>query len=603
MEVNDQIEVFKEFIDTHYKSQLYEVIQSGKKSLILSFNDLILFNPELADHLLDDPENTARSAELAIEQFDLPSEVKGIIVRFNSLPETQKMRISDVRSEHLGKFLFIEGIVRQASDVRPQVTSAKFECAGCGNSISILQIDQKFKEPSRCTCGWRGKFRLLSKDLIDVQHLKIEESSESLYGGEQPKRLSVFLKEDLVEPKMERRTTPGAKIRIYGIVKEVPIQLKTGVPSTRYDLILEANNIEPVQEDYTNIILTHEDEEQILDLSKNPKVFDKFVAAIAPSIYGHDRIKEALVLQLFGGVRKEKPDGTTNRGDIHVLLVGDPGAGKCLHGNTKIVLSDGSIIKISDFVNSNTKSKLDGGFIRDNFLVPSVNFDGKSIYNGSNIVWKRKYNDNLIKITTQSGNEILVTKNHPLFTTTNGVIYSIVAENLKLGVHIATPNYIKVNGELQKLPPNFIRSISNNRINLKVPEFLDENLARFFGYLLGEGWGKLKVKGAMVSFTNEDCKLLEDFSSVLKLLGVNYTLRESHKGKSCKEIYCCSIEFARFIALIEPTLLMGSRYKKIPNLIKKSPNYILKEFLKAYFDSEAYVDKKDRVVEVSSASK
>jgi replicative DNA helicase Mcm len=328
MEVNDQIEVFKEFIDTHYKSKFYEVIQTGNRALIMSFQDLVNFNHELADALLDNPEDTIKSAELALEQFDLPEQGKDITVRFKGLPETQKSRISDIRSSHLGKFLFIEGIVRQASDVRPQVTNAEFECAGCGNTLTILQIDTKFKEPSRCTCGWRGKFRLLSKVLIDVQHLKIEESSESLYGGEQPKRLSVFLQQDLVEPKMERKTTPGAKIRIFGIVKEVPIQLKTGAQSTRYDLILEANNIEPVQEDYSELILSKEDEEQIIAFSKDPACYEKLSKAIAPSIYGHERIKEALVLQSFGGVRKEKPDGTVGRGDIHVLLVGDPGSGK-----------------------------------------------------------------------------------------------------------------------------------------------------------------------------------------------------------------------------------------------------------------------------------
>ncbi len=328
MEVNEQIESFKGFIEGHYKSQLYEIVQSGKKSLIISFTNLVDFNPELADDLLDNPEDTIRAAELALEQFDVLGDVKKIAVRFKELPETQKMRISNIRSVHLDRFLYVDGIVRQASDVRPQVTSAKFECAGCGNTISILQIDTKFKEPSRCTCGWRGKFRLLSKDLIDVQHLKIEESPESLEGGEQPKRLSIFLKEDLVEPKMEKKTTPGSKIGIYGVVKEVPIQLKTGAQSVRYDLILEANYVEPIQEDYSNIVLTKEDEEQIVSLSKDPKIFDKFAKSIAPSIYGHDRIKEALVLQLFGGVRREKPDGTVSRGDVHVLLVGDPGSGK-----------------------------------------------------------------------------------------------------------------------------------------------------------------------------------------------------------------------------------------------------------------------------------
>ncbi len=328
MDANEQIERFKEFIDTHYKVGLYDLARQGKKSLIVSFSDLVKFDHELADYLLENPNDAIRAAELAAEQFDLPEDSRRINIRFKDLPKSQMIKISNIRSTHLTKFLVVEGIVRQASDVRPQVTNAKFECAGCGNTITILQIDTKFKEPSRCTCGWRGKFRLLSKDLIDVQHLKIEEAPEGLEGGEQPKRLSVFLKEDLVEPKMERRTAPGSKVRVYGVVEEVPILLKTGAQSVRYDLILESNNIEPVQEDYSDIVISREDEDKIISFSKDPKIFDKFVRSIAPSIYGHDRIKEALVLQLFGGMRKEKPDGTTIRGDIHVLLCGDPGAGK-----------------------------------------------------------------------------------------------------------------------------------------------------------------------------------------------------------------------------------------------------------------------------------
>lgn len=328
MDVNEQIERFKEFIDGSYKTQLYDLVNQGKKSLVISFKDIVNFNHELADDLLENPEDVIRAAELAAEQFDLPEDNKRILVRLKDLPESQRVRISNIRSNHLGRFLSVEGIVRQASDVRPQVTSAKFECAGCGNTLSILQIDTKFKEPSRCTCGWRGKFRLLTKDLIDVQHLKIEEAPESLEGGEQPKRLSIFLKEDLVDPKMERRTTPGSKINIFGVVKEVPIPLKTGAQSVRYDLVLEANNIEPVQEDYTDIKITKEDEDQIKDFVKDGKAFEKLVKAVAPSIYGYEKIKEALVLQLFGGARKEKPDGTTIRGDMHMLLVGDPGIAK-----------------------------------------------------------------------------------------------------------------------------------------------------------------------------------------------------------------------------------------------------------------------------------
>jgi len=324
----DQIEKFRELIETEYSKKLHELIAKGRKSLIIDFSELSQFDMELAEDLLAEPEEVIRAAELALEQFDLPEDHSLTRVRFMNLPESQKLKIANIRSVDLGKFVWMEGIVRQASDVRPQVTSAKFECGGCGNTISLLQIDTKFKEPTRCTCGWRGKFKLLSQDLIDVQHLKIEEAPESLDGGEQPKRISVILKEDLVDPIMEKKSAPGSRINVFGIVSQVPITLKTGAQSIRYDIIVDANNVQSVQEEFADIILNKEDEDEILEFSKDPLLFEKFIKGIAPSIYGHDEIKKALVLQLLGGIRKVKPDGTANRGDIHVLLVGDPGSGK-----------------------------------------------------------------------------------------------------------------------------------------------------------------------------------------------------------------------------------------------------------------------------------
>ncbi|HLC86205.1 MAG TPA: hypothetical protein VJG30_02885 [Candidatus Nanoarchaeia archaeon] len=474
MDINEQITRLKEFIEIHYKNKLYDVVHQGKKSLVLDFNELTHFDHEIADSLLDDPEDTVRAAELALEQFDLPKSSRLSRVKFRNLPETQKIKISEIRSDHLGKLLFVEGIVRQASDVRPQVTNAKFECAGCGNTISILQIDTKFKEPSRCTCGWRGKFRLLSKDLIDVQHLKIEESPERLEGGEQPKRLSIFLKEDLVEPKMEKKTAPGSKINIFGIVKEVPITLKTGAQSTRYDIIMDANNIESVQEDFSDIVLSKEDGEKIVNFSKDPKLFEKFTKAIAPSIYGHENIKDGLVLQLMGGVRREKPDGTTIRGDIHVLLVGDPGSAKstlmqfiskaapkarfvsgtsasgagltcavvkdeflkgwaleagamvlankgicCLHPETK-VLSNNKIISIEDLYNENIEEEFYSGkekvFVHDlNINLPTFDLSKMEIFNTNSTKIRRKWHKgNLINIKLDSGNKILLTPDHKL---------------------------------------------------------------------------------------------------------------------------------------------------------------------------------------------
>jgi replicative DNA helicase Mcm len=263
--------------------------------------------------------------ETAIQEFGL---IKNVRVRLINTLKSQEIKIRNIRSKHLNQLIVIEGIIRQSSDVRPQVVNAKFECPSCGTIMSVLQIDKKFREPSRCSCGRKGGFRLISKEMVDTQRLVIEEAPDSLTGGEQPKRLNVFLKEDLVEPKMEEKTTPGSRVRIIGILKEVPVPLQTGGLSTRFELSIEANNVIPLEETFEELDINDEDERQILELSQDPLVFEKFARSISPSIWGYEEIKKSLVLQLFGGVQKIHKDGQKSRGDIHILLIGDPGVAK-----------------------------------------------------------------------------------------------------------------------------------------------------------------------------------------------------------------------------------------------------------------------------------
>jgi len=307
-----------------YKKEIGKSIRE-KNVIYVGFDDLASFSHVLAEELLERPDEILTILELALEETGL---VKNPKIRFNNLPKTHFMKVRDLRAKHLNQFLWIEGIVRQASDVRPQVVSAKFECPSCGTIISVLQIEKKFREPTRCSCGRKGGFKLISKEMVDAQRIVIEESSESLVGGEQPRRMSIFLKEDLVEPKMEERTTPGSKIKILGILKEVPVPLVSGALSTRFDLAVYANNVVPLEESYEELEISEEDEKEIKELSADPIIFSKLSESIAPSIYGYEEIKQSLVLQLFSGVRKEKVDGTVTRGDIHVLLVGDPGVAK-----------------------------------------------------------------------------------------------------------------------------------------------------------------------------------------------------------------------------------------------------------------------------------
>ena len=328
MNANEQIKKFHEFVEQHYYAPLLEAVRKGQTFLPVDFSDLMRFDSALAEELLEQPDEVLAAAELAVKEFDLPSEVKKFFFRFYNLPENQRIMIRDIRSKHLRKFLWTNGVVRQKSDVRPEVTEVRFECPSCGQVISVIQLDKKFREPSRCSCGRKGKFKELSKELIDGQGMVLEETPEELDGGEQPKRINVFLKNDLVSPLNEKKSNPGSKVRVYGWVTEIPITLRTGGQSTKFDLIVEANQLEPIEEDFTSLEISSEEIEQIQNLAKDPGIYEKLIDNLAPSIYGHEKIKEALLLQLVGGVRKKRQDGVVTRGDMHILLIGDPGAGK-----------------------------------------------------------------------------------------------------------------------------------------------------------------------------------------------------------------------------------------------------------------------------------
>ena len=328
MDVAEQVAKFEEFLDLNYKTELAENIRKGLDYLYIDFAKLSRFDPDLAGILLEDPENVAKAGEIAVNSFNMARQPVSFHLRFFNLPNSQVVKIRDIRSKHINKLICVHGLVRQKTDVRPQVTSSRFECPACGNIIPILQLDTKFREPSSCGCGRKGKFRLISKELVDAQGLDLEEVPDQLDGGEQPKRIKTLLKKDLVSPLSDKKTNPGTKIILVGVLKEVPIITRDGSKSTRFDLIIEANYIESMEEGFGDITITEEEMKQIRELSKDKFMYEKFVSSIAPSIYGHEKIKEALVLQLVGGVRQMRRDGVAARGDIHILLIGDPGSGK-----------------------------------------------------------------------------------------------------------------------------------------------------------------------------------------------------------------------------------------------------------------------------------
>ncbi len=327
MEDGEIKQKLEEFFRCFYEKELLKAVRKGKRSIEVDFSLLDKFSPEIADELINNPERILPLAEQAIAGIDIPAEEDvRLVPRFKNLPESCFVRIRNIRAEHLGKLVLLDGIVRRASEVRPEIGVAIFQCPDCGSLIEVEQTERTLKQPDICSCGRKTGFKLVDKKLFDARWIVIEEPFE-VVEGDRPGEISVFLKDDLTSPEMQRKTDPGNRVRVVGILKEIKRTYR-GKLRTQMDFYVEANYVEPTEIEWEEIEITPEDRKKIHELARDPNIYEKFVRSIAPSIYGMKEIKEAILLQLFGGVPHVLPDGTRIRGDIHILLLGDPSVAK-----------------------------------------------------------------------------------------------------------------------------------------------------------------------------------------------------------------------------------------------------------------------------------
>jgi len=301
-----------------------------KRSLYVNYWDIDKAEPKLADLLLNQPYKALYNAEEALKNIDVASENDlQLHFKVTSLPDTNRILIRKIRANHLGKLAAVEGLVKKRTEVRPKLQVGAFQCQKCGAVIKIEQEEDILKEPSECYedqggCGRVSSFKLLTSlsSFIDSQKIEIQESPEGLRGGAQPEKIGVYLEDDLVG-----EIAPGDRIIVNGILHSS--QRRRGTfRLTAFDKVMEAISIERQQLAFEEVEVTPEDEKEIVNLSKDPELYKKIKQSISPTIYGLDVEKEALILQLFGGIAKQMPDGTRIRGDIHTLFVGDPGTAK-----------------------------------------------------------------------------------------------------------------------------------------------------------------------------------------------------------------------------------------------------------------------------------
>jgi len=306
---------------------------------------------------------------------------KDFWVSFSNLPGTKRLR--DLKAEHIGQLSSFSGVVTRTSEVRPELIVGKFMCGECGEVIPDVEQQCRYTEPSIClkqTCSNRKKFVLMKEGctFIDWQRVRVQENADEVPAGSLPRSMDVILRHESVEtaragdkavftgsltviPETAPANMAGDRTELGSSGKGSAARtMSTGVGGLRdlgvrelfYRTCFVAHSVVNVAgptaggnenassntgvnirggDDEKEVVnsFTQEQLNDIERMSKDPKIYDKFVRSIAPTVHGHLNIKKAIALMLFGGVHKMTKEGGTNlRGDINVLVVGDPSCAK-----------------------------------------------------------------------------------------------------------------------------------------------------------------------------------------------------------------------------------------------------------------------------------
>ncbi|PHH77254.1 hypothetical protein CDD80_784 [Ophiocordyceps camponoti-rufipedis] len=324
------------YTDSHGKSVYGDRINTmsteNGESLEVSYEHLSESKAILAYFLANAPtEMLALMDKVAMEvvllQFsDYASIRSEIHVRITDLPVHYTLR--QLRQSHLNCLVRVSGVVTRRTGVFPQLKYVKFDCAKCGVTLGPFQQENNVEvKISFCqNCQSRGPFSVNSEKTVyrNYQKLTLQESPGTVPAGRLPRHRDIILLWDLID-----RAKPGEEVEITGIYRnnyDAQLNNRNGFPV--FATVLEANNVVKSHDQLAGFRLTEEDEREIRRLSREPNIIDRLVRSMAPSIYGHTDIKTAVALSLFGGVAKTTKGAHHVRGDINVLLLGDPGTAK-----------------------------------------------------------------------------------------------------------------------------------------------------------------------------------------------------------------------------------------------------------------------------------
>jgi len=465
------ISLFNDFFTTVYKQKIDRLllVYPKRKSLDVDYQELERFDPELADKLVKEPDVVFDAAEKAIDEMNLalPSGERRFTphVRLINVP-SQEMLIENLNSKDINELVAFKAVVTKRTEVMNRVKIAVYRCQIC-DSMMRLPVTKNFTPPKRCDSCKKLALQQVDEesDFVDIQRAEVQELLERVSGGAPAARIELLFEDDLVN-----QVYPGENVELTGVLRLRPplkIKQKQEMVYSRY---IEVNNVKSLKKDFEEIDISKEEEKRIKEMAADPNIEKIIIESVAPSIYGHEEVKWAIALQLFGGTKgKTMKGGATIRDDIHVLLIGDPGLAKtrilnqsaeiapksiyvsgktvsavglCIGGESLIALNDAGVFEIKEHVERNFKEgqeEIENAFssgFESNII--SLGSDFKLDHKRSAKIWKIKAPEKMHSIKTLRGKEIRLTPNTSVICMADGALSWKKASELKENDVIAT---------------------------------------------------------------------------------------------------------------------------------------------------------------------
>lgn len=322
---SELVDAFEQFFEYYYDEEIEELVEkypNEKRSLYVDWQDLNSFDTDLAEDFLRQPSQVQRFAEEGLRLYGQSEDASLLHAHVRIYNLADRTDISEIRSRHINQLVEITGTVDSVTQSQSSLSEAAFECQLCGTLTRVPQGRGKKQEPHECQgCERQGPFRVNEEqsEFIDTQTIYLEQRPAGVGTDDDREIIVVELRDDLVD-----KVVPGNTVNVSGIVRrdEELKDSKASIP----DKYVNAIGISEAHQYQLDI--QDEDKEQFVRLASDDDIYEKMVDSIAPTIYGCEQEKLAMLLQLFSGVTKQLPDGTRIRGDIHIGFLGDPGVGK-----------------------------------------------------------------------------------------------------------------------------------------------------------------------------------------------------------------------------------------------------------------------------------